>query len=87
MSLNTFNHSHLYFHLTFHILTAVIGLTFYSISPFSVHLSPGVSVCCVGERAERPLPRLPDRQQPDPNWTQDNRHGSDGGAISLRGAV
>lgn len=44
---------------------------------------PGVSVCGVCERPERPLPRLPDRQQPDPDRPQDHRHGGDGGDASL----
>lgn len=49
--------------------------------------SLGVSVCGVGERAERPLARLQDRQQPDPDWAQDNRHGGDGGGITLISAT
>lgn len=50
-------------------------------------LSSGVSVCGVGERAQRPLARLPDRQQPDPHWAQDNRDGGDGGGVSVRRAM
>lgn len=46
-----------------------------------------MSVCGVGERLERPLSGLPDRQQPDPNWAQDNRHGGDGGGIRVRRAM
>lgn len=46
-----------------------------------------MSVCGVGERIERPLSGLPDRQQPDPNWAQDNRHGGDGGGIRVRRAM
>ncbi len=52
------------------------------LSPLSARLSSGVSVCGVGERTQRPLSGLPGRQQPDPNWTQDNRHGGDGGGVS-----
>lgn len=50
-------------------------------------LSPGVPVCGVGERAERPLAGLPDRQQPDPHRAQDNRDGGDGGGVSVRRAL
>lgn len=57
------------------------------VSPLSVRLSPGVSVCGVGERTERPLSGLPGRQQPDPDRTQDNRHGGDGGGVGLRSAA
>lgn len=49
------------------------------------HLSSfpsGVSICGVCEWIERSLSWLPHRQQPDPNWAQDNRHGGDGGGIS-----
>lgn len=42
----------------------------------------GVSVCGVCKWIERPLSGLPHRQQLDPNWAQDNRHGGDGGGIS-----
>lgn len=76
------------------ILTAAIGMKFdiitaksSTISPLFVHFSPGMSVRGVGEWTERPLSWLPDCQQPDPHWTQDNRHGSDGGGISLRRAT
>lgn len=41
-----------------------------------------MSVCGVCEWIKRPLSGLPHRQQPDPNWAQDNRHGGDGGGIS-----
>lgn len=46
-----------------------------------------MSVCGVGERTKRPLSGLPGRQQPDLNWTQDNRHGGDGGGLGLRRAL
>lgn len=49
--------------------------------------SSGVPVCGVGERLERPLSRLPDCEQPDPDWSQDNRYGGDGGGVSMRRAV
>lgn len=76
------------------ILTCLIGVKVESItakasiiSPLSARLSSGVSVCGVGERTQRPLSGLPGRQQPDPNWTQDNRHGGDGGGVGLRRAM
>lgn len=47
-------------------------------------LSAGVSVCGVGERTERPLSGLPNRQQPDPDRAQDNRHGGDGGGVRCK---
>ena len=50
-------------------------------------LSSGVSVCGVGERTERPLSGLPGCQQPDSDWTPDDRHGGDGGGVSFRRAV
>lgn len=56
-------------------------------TPVSLRLSSGVSVCGVGERPERPLSGLPGRQQPDPNRTQDDCHGGDGGGISWRWAT
>lgn len=49
--------------------------------------SSGVPVCDVGERLERPLSGLPDCEQPDPDWSQDNRYGGDGGGVSMRRAV
>lgn len=59
----------------------------YHVFFLSVDLSLGVSVCGVSERTERPLPRLQDSQQPDPDRAQDNRHGSDGGGIALKRAT
>lgn len=47
-------------------------------------LSPGVSVRGGSERIERPLSRLPNRQQPDPDRSADDCHGSDGGGVSIK---
>lgn len=44
-------------------------------------LCAGVSVRGVGERTERADPRLPDREQPDPDWAQDHPHGGHGGGV------
>lgn len=59
----------------------------HQVFPHSVNLSLGVSLCGVSERTERPLSRLQDCQQPDPDRAQDNRHGSDGGGITLKRAT
>lgn len=56
-------------------------------SPLRLVSFLGVSLRGVGERAVRPLSRLPDRQQPDPNRAPDNRHGGDGGVIISRRAA
>lgn len=51
------------------------------------HLAPlpllraGVPVRGVGERPKRVDPRLPDRQQPDPDGAQDHPHGGHGGGV------
>lgn len=44
-------------------------------------LCAGVSVRGVGERTERADPRLPDRQQPDPDGAEDYPHGGHGGGV------
>lgn len=44
-------------------------------------LCAGVSVCGLGERTERADPRLPDRQQPDPDRAKDYPHGGNGGGV------
>jgi len=45
---------------------------------------PGVSVCGVGERPERPVAGLPHRQQPDPDGPAHRGDGGDGGGRVLR---
>lgn len=40
---------------------------------------PGVPVCGVGQRAERPRPGLPQRQPPHPDGAPHAGHGGDGG--------